>query len=108
VSEMSRRDFAEAIALAGLAPLLGVAPGTMRMPALDPAVAAEDLPSLARALAGVVHAQYADRLSEADLAAIARQIESSLERAAKVRKVALANGDEPDFVFSAVRAGPHG
>jgi hypothetical protein len=103
MSEISRRDFAEAIALAGLAPLLGVGPGS-RMPVLDPAVAVEDLPSLARALAGVVRAQYADRLSEADLATIARQIEASLERAAKVRKVALANGDEPDFVFSAVRA----
>ena len=33
-----------------------------------------------------------------------RQIESGLERAEKVRKVVLANGDEPDFVFSAVRS----
>jgi signal transduction histidine kinase len=108
MSEMSRRDFAEAIALAGLVPLLGVAPGSVRHAALDPALAVEDLSSLARALAGVVRAQYADRLSEADLATIARQIEASLERAAKVRKVALANGDEPDFVFSAVRAGALG
>jgi hypothetical protein len=108
MSEMSRRDFAEAIALAGLAPLLGVAPGSVRPSTLDPAAAAEDLPSLARALAGVVRAQYPDRLSEADLATVARQIESSLERAAKVRKVALANGDEPDFVFSAVRGGDLG
>ncbi|HEY7612789.1 MAG TPA: hypothetical protein VH764_07335 [Gemmatimonadales bacterium] len=103
MTELSRRDFAEAIALAGLAPFLGVAPGPMRLPPLEPA-AVEDLPSLAKALAGVIRAQYADRLTEADLATIARQIESSLERAAKVRKVALANGDEPDFVFAAVRA----
>lgn len=47
--------------------------------------------------------QYGDRLSEADLAVVTRQIEAGLERAEKVRKVPLANGDEPDFVFSAAR-----
>jgi hypothetical protein len=107
MSEISRRDFAEAIALAGLAPLLGIGPGPLRLPPLEPGVV-EDLPSLAKALAGVIRAQYADRLTEADLATIARQIESSLERAVKVRKVPLSNSDEPDFVFSAVRTGAVG
>jgi hypothetical protein len=55
-------------------------------------------------LAGVIRAQYGDRLSAADLAAVTRQIANGLERAAKVRKLALVNGDEPDFVFSAVRS----
>jgi hypothetical protein len=107
MSEFSRRDFAEVIALAGLAPWLGIGPGPLRLPSLEPGVV-EDLPSLAKALTAVIRAQYADRLTEADLATIARQIESSLERAVKVRKVPLSNGDEPDFVFSAVRPGAVG
>ncbi len=67
-------------------------------------LAAPEPGALAKALAAAIRAQYGDRLSEADLAAITRQIESGLERAEKVRKAALANGDEPDFVFSAVRS----
>jgi hypothetical protein len=59
---------------------------------------------LAKVLAGALRAQYGDRLSEVDLAVVTRQIETGLERAEKVRKAALANGDEPDFVFSAIRA----
>jgi len=107
MSGITRRDFAEAIALAGLAPLLGVGAGRLRPAPIAPA-AIEDLPSLAKALAGVVRAQYGGRLTEADLATIGRQIESSLERAAKIRKVALSNGDEPDFIFSAARTGTPG
>jgi hypothetical protein len=104
MSEMSRREFAEAVALATLAPLLGPGPtglGPLRLP-LDPA--AGDPAALARALAGAIRAQYGDRLDAADLATITRQIEASLDRAAKVRKIPLANGDEPDVLFSAVRA----
>jgi hypothetical protein len=80
----------------------------MRLPALAPVAVVEDLSPLAKALAGAIRAQYADRLSEGDLATISQQIETSLERAAKVRQVALSNGDEPDFVFSAVVAGSPG
>jgi hypothetical protein len=35
---------------------------------------------------------------------VTRQIENGLERADKVRKVALSNSDEPDFVYSAIRS----
>jgi hypothetical protein len=101
---MNRREFAEAIAVAAVAPLLPGGARPVRLPALQLGADLEDPPSLARALAGVIRAQYGDRLSEADLAVITRQIEASLERAAKVRKIPLSNGDEPDFVFSPVRA----
>jgi hypothetical protein len=101
MSEMNRREFAEALALAALVPMLPS--GLARLP-VGAAAAAEEPAALARALAGVIRAQYGDRLSDEDLGTIARQIESSLERAARVRKVPLANADEPDFVFSAVRA----
>lgn len=105
MSELSRREFAEALALAALAPVLGGAPAYLRLPPPVAAGAAAPEPgALARALAGAVRAQYGDRLSEADLATVTRQIEAGLERAEKIRKLPLANGDEPDFVHSAVRA----
>lgn len=104
MSEMSRRDFAEAIALAGLVPLLGGAAGMMVFPLPELPAGSEDPAALAKALAGAIRAQYGGRLSDADLGVITRQIEAALERAAKVRKVPLGNGDEPDFVFSPIRA----
>ena len=115
MSELNRREFAEAVALAALAPMLGAAPGALRWPpatggsasAIPAGVASAEEPSaLARALADAIRAQYGDRLGEADIATVTRQIEAGLERAGKVRKAPLANGDEPDFVFSAVRPDP--
>jgi hypothetical protein len=115
VSDLSRREFAEALALAALAPLVGTGVRAVGVPLAGVSSAIGTAPTvpadpgaLAKALAGVIRAQYGDRLGEADLAAVTRQIESGLERAEKVRKVSLANGDEPDFVFSAVRAGGGG
>lgn len=99
---MNRREFAESLALAALAPLLPGTASPLRLPTT--VAAAEDPGALAKALAGVLRAQYGDRLGAADLATVTRQIEASLERSAKIRKIPLANGDEPDFVFSAVRA----
>lgn len=102
MAEVTRRELVEALALAAVAPILGgVAP--LHLPDFAIGAGAEEPAALARALASVVRAQYGDRLSDADLAVITRQIEASLERAAKVRKVPVSNGDEPDFVFSAVR-----
>jgi hypothetical protein len=100
---MSRREFAEAIALVSLIPLLDDRAGLATFPAFDSVAGLEDPASLAKVLAGAIRVQYRDRLSEADIGVITRQIQSSLERAAKVRKVPLTNGDEPDFVFSPVR-----
>ncbi|MBA3319230.1 MAG: hypothetical protein H0T50_14220 [Gemmatimonadales bacterium] len=112
--EMNRREFAEAIALAALVPVLGT--GNDAIPwrgtpaALGPAAGApaQEPSGLAKALAAAIRAQYGDRLSEADLAVITRQIETGLERAEKVRRSALSNGDAPDFVFSATRSARSG
>jgi hypothetical protein len=112
--ELSRREFAEALALAALAPMLGAGAGPLRWTPVDTgsaaaaAGAAHDPGALAKALAGAIRAQYGSRLSEADLATVTRQIEAGLERAEKVRKAALTNGDEPDFRFSAIRSDPIG
>ena len=111
---MNRRDFAESVALAALAPLLGVTPVGLRLepglagsPLAGAASAASDEPGpLARALAEVIRVQYGSRLQSGDLETITRQIQSSLERAEQIRKIELANGDEPDFVFSAAPAPP--
>ena len=111
---MRRRDFAESVALAALAPLLGVPPAALR---LEPAavgsvlagaapVASDEPGALARALAEAIRVQYGSRLQSGDLETITRQIQASLERAEQIRKIELANGDEPDFVFSAVPAPP--
>ena len=110
MSEISRREFAESLAVAALAPMLGPRLGPIRWPAAatpapSPAgILPHEPGALAKALAGVIRAQYGDRLSEADLAVVTRQIENGLERAEKVRHSALANGDQPDFVFSPIRS----
>jgi hypothetical protein len=109
VSGMNRREFAEAIAVAALAPLVttGASPsgwtGSLGAGAVAGASAYEPN-ALAKALVGAIRAQYGDRLTEADLSTVTRQIETGLQRADKIRKVPLANGDEPDFVFSAIRS----
>jgi len=109
-----RREFAESVALAALAPLLGAgAPGLNLGPLLgtvaatDALLATGDEPSaLARALAEAIRVQYGGRLQAGDLDTITKQIQSTLERADQIRKLDLANGDEPDFVFSAAPTRP--
>ena len=108
--EINRREFAEAIALAALVPVLGTGagailwPGTLAAGSPAAGLIAHEPSALAEALAGVIRAQYGNRLSAADLAVVTRQIEAGLERAEKVRKAALTNGGDPDFVYSAVRS----
>ncbi len=103
---INRREFAESVVLAALVPVLGVGAMPPMQGWWEPAVVAagDDLDALARALADVVRTQFGKRLGDADLATVTRQIRSGLERAAAMRKVELANDDEPDFVFSAVPA----
>ena len=104
MSDMNRREFAGSVMLAALLPVLGAGRVPLETGWWEPALAVADdgVDALASALGQVVRAQYGSRLSEADLATITRQIRNGLERAAQVRKVDLANGDEPDFVFSAL------
>jgi uncharacterized protein YbjT (DUF2867 family) len=109
MAQLNRREFAEAVALVALAPMLGAGAGPLRWNPIAAAsladavgAAGREPGSLAKALAGAIRAEYGDRLSEADLATVTRQIEASLERSEKIRRVPLANGDGPDFVFSAL------
>lgn len=106
MSRLSRRLFAESLALAALAPVIGVQPETIRLGqwgGAAPAPAGDEPGALAKALAEVIRQQYGSRLSAADLSTITNQIQTGLEKIDRLRKVELANGDEPDFVFSALR-----
>jgi hypothetical protein len=100
---VNRREFAGAVVLSALAPVLGFEASPARPSWWGRAVeqAADDLDALAAALTEAVRVQYRDRLGPEDLKTITRQIKISLTRAEEMRKVELANGDEPDFVFSA-------
>lgn len=105
---LTRRSFAESLALAALGPFIGVRPESIRLRRWDKAVPMHvtDPGALAKALTEVIRTQYSARLSSGDLETIARQIQTGLERVDQMKKLPLANGDEPDFVFSATRRTP--
>jgi hypothetical protein len=112
LTELSRRSFAESVALAALAPLIGARPESIHLAKWKTTFrpgAIEEPGALARALTDVIRAQYGSRLSSKDLSTIAQQIQTGLERVNQLKKVNLANGDEPDFVFTPSRPppGPH-
>jgi hypothetical protein len=102
---MNRRSFTESMLTAALVPLLGagppLAPAWWEQAPGVPAPTGDELDAVARAMAEAVRARYGSRLDEAGLATVTRQIRNALERGQQMRKTELANGDEPDFVFSA-------
>jgi hypothetical protein len=108
MSDISRRSFAESLAAAALAPLIGSPAETIRLPRWTGGVepVSTDPGALAKSLTEVIRAQYGPRLSSEDLAGIARQIQAGLERVDQLKKVELANGDEPDFLYVAPRRAP--
>jgi hypothetical protein len=109
---ISRRAFAERLALAAAAPLLlGDIP---RLSALPPLPIEErgsggevqqptEPSALAKTLAEAIRLRYGDRLSADDMTIITRNIDGRLRGVDRLYQVALANGDEPDFVFRAYR-----
>jgi hypothetical protein len=104
MNALTRRSFAESIAVAALAPLIGGRPESIRLPAWQETIATTEAPgALAKALAGVIRTRYGSRLSSAEIATITGLIQTGLERVDQLHKYELANGDEPDFVFSAQR-----
>lgn len=115
---ISRREFTESLGLAALGPLFAAVEPARAAPvraaparsAAEGARAAAPLASpdpdpkaLARALAEVVRVQHGARLTPQELGTVTRQIEASLERSERIRRVELANGDEPHPVFAALR-----
>lgn len=108
---LSRREFHRAAAtaatlsvVAGWIPAAQEQPGGAESPATRPASGALEAPSReAVALAEIVRARYGSRLDAQALHEITRSIDGGLKGAATLRKVPLANGEEPAFVFRAWR-----
>jgi hypothetical protein len=98
---VNRRSFAESLALAALAPVLGVPAGVPRLNSRPFGTAHPNLPagpssagagSLALALAEIVRLRYGGRLSGGELAAITHQIQAGLDRADLIRRAEQSGG----------------
>ena len=99
---ISRREFAERLALAAAAPFvtegLGVRDSGLGMASSSPKpqVQSPDPSALAKALAEGIRLRYGDRLSADDLKAITQGIDARLQGVERLYRVALTNGDEPE------------
>ncbi|HEV2672017.1 MAG TPA: hypothetical protein VGU74_13065 [Gemmatimonadales bacterium] len=114
---MSRRAFAERLALAVAAPyLIGESPppASPRSGAARPErsegerelggeVQQQEPSALAKALADGIRLRYPDRFSADDLATITRGIDTRLRQIERLYQTTLTNADEPDFVYSVYR-----
>jgi hypothetical protein len=99
---VNRRSFAESLAVAALAPVLGVPAGVLRLDSRSFGTAPHlDFPgrpstggasSLALALAEIVRLRYRGRLSVGELAAITHQIQAGLDRADLIRRAEQGSG----------------
>ena len=97
---MNRRSFAESLALAALAPALGVPAEALRLDfgRLDAARLPADSPdsaatleqgsaaSLVLALVEIIRLEYGSRLTAGELAGVAEQIRAGLDRADQIRQ----------------------
>jgi len=103
-NSISRRAFAERLALAAAAPfVIGDLPDLTAPDAPDAVPAQAQQPpepsALAKALAEGIRLRYGDRLTADDLRTITRAIDGRLRGAERLYQAALTNADEPDFVF---------
>lgn len=106
MSAISRRAFAERLALAAAAPFvaLDLPPRSApRPPNPTPLPQGAEPSPLARALSEAIRLRYGDRLSPDDLKTITAGIELRLQGLERLSRVALTNADEPDFVFAVYR-----
>ena len=102
--ELSRRAFAEQLALLAAAPWFvdDVTPVLPPAPAQAPPQAQEPS-ALAKALAQTISVRYPERFSADDLAAITRSIDNRLRQIERLYQTQITNADEPDFVYSVYR-----
>lgn len=98
---ISRRAFAEQLALAMAAPyFIDDAP---RRPPSSRQQQQQEQSALAKALAETVRLRYPDRFSADDIAAITRSIDNRLRQIDRLYETHITNADEPDFVYSVYR-----
>jgi hypothetical protein len=103
---ISRRRFAEQLALAVAAPyFVEEFPLARRErgPGGEDAQQQPEPSPLAIALAETVRLRYPDRFSADDLAAITRSIDNRLRQIERLYQTQLTNADEPDFVYAVYR-----
>jgi transcriptional regulator GlxA family with amidase domain len=98
---MSRRAFAEQLALAVAAPWLIEDFPKAPTPSSQPQQ--EEPSALAKALAETVRLRYPDRFTAEDLITITRSIDMRLRQIERLYETTLTNADEPDFVYSVYR-----
>jgi hypothetical protein len=96
--EISRREFAERLALVAAAPwfLEDFKPPPQQQQTQEPS-------ALAKALAETVRLRYPDRFTAEDLMTITRSIDTRLGQIERLYTTTLTNADEPDFVYSVYR-----
>jgi len=84
---VNRRSFAESLALAALAPALGLPAEALRLD-FDSAAALEEgsAASLVLALVEIIRLEYGSRLTAGELAGVAEQIQAGLDRADLIRQ----------------------
>jgi len=105
-AHISRRAFAERLALAAAAPfvLADLSPEVQSVAEKANGGEAQAEPSaLAKALAEGIRLRWPDRFTPEDLAAITRSIDGRLRGLEQLYRVPLTNGDEPDFVYAVHR-----
>ncbi|HWC74448.1 MAG TPA: hypothetical protein VG454_10975 [Gemmatimonadales bacterium] len=101
---MTRRAFAEQLALAVAAPyFLDDIPSPPLHPQQPQQQQQQEPSALAKALAQTISLRYPDRLSADDLTTITRGIDNRLRQIERLYQTALTNADEPDFVYSVYR-----
>jgi hypothetical protein len=84
----SRREFAAAAALLGVAGLAEAQPGTPR-------------PDPAEAMVAMIRARFGKHLSDEQVEALKRRLTGLELTAERMKRVQLTNADEPAFIFSA-------
>ena len=102
---MSRRTFAEQLALAVAAPyLIEEFPLSREERRRGAGQQQQQEPSaLAKALGEGIRLRYPDRFTADDITAITRSIDNRLRQLDRLYQTALTNGDEPDFVYAVYR-----
>lgn len=101
---LTRRAFAERLALAAAAPFVLHDLRGVRLAPSGQQPQQEAAPSpLAQALAESIRLRYGDRLSADDVKTITQSIDARLRNVERLYKPALTNADEPDFVYTVYR-----
>ena len=98
---ISRRAFAEQLALAVAAPYF--VEDIPRVAKPQQPQQQQEPSALAKALAETVRLRYPDRFAAEDLTAITRSIDNRLRQIERLYQTPLTNADEPDFVYSVYR-----